>query len=183
MKPTLDASQAGATVAMRDLLTARLVLEPQVASHADEMFAVVSDPAIYEFENAPPASLEALRKRYRALETRRSADGSELWLNWVVRVRNGPAIGYVQVTVREGGRALVAYELHSAHWRRGYGTEALAAMIAELRVKYGVTSFAAVFKRANFRSRGLLERVGMRTAPAGLAAGWAPEPDEDLYAM
>jgi [ribosomal protein S5]-alanine N-acetyltransferase len=168
---------------MRTLHTARLTLEPQLASHADEMFAVLSDPAIYEFENAPPASVDTLRARYGALESRRSADSSESWLNWVVRLRGGPAIGYVQATVRKGGHALIAYELHSARWRKGYGTEAVVAMLDELREAYGVTSFAAVFKRANFRSRGLLTRLGMRAVPAGLAAGYAPEPDEDVYAM
>ena len=39
--------------------------QPQyyLAAHADEMFVVLSDPAIYEFENAPPASADALRER------------------------------------------------------------------------------------------------------------------------
>lgn len=168
---------------MRELLTARLALEPQFAAHADEMFAVLSDPAIYEFENAPPASVDALRARYRALESRRSADGSELWLNWVVRVRGGPAIGYVQATVLGAGRALIAYELHSGHWRQGYGTEAVTAMIEELRNSYGVTTIAAIFKRPNYRSRGLLERLGLRPATATMTAGCAPEPDEDVYVM
>lgn len=41
---------------MRTVTTPRYVLEPQVAAHAHELFAVLADPAIYEFENAPPAS-------------------------------------------------------------------------------------------------------------------------------
>jgi len=168
---------------MRELHTARLTLEPQLAIHADEMFAVLSDPAIYEFENAPPASVDTLRARYRALESRRSADGGESWLNWIVRLCGGPAIGYVQATVLGAGRALIAYELHSAHWRRGYGTEAVSAMIDELRNSYGVTTIAAIFKRANYRSRGLLERLGLRAASAATTAGYALEPDEDLYVM
>ena len=40
------------------------VLEPQVAAHAEAMFVVLSDPAIYAYENAPPESLEWLRKRF-----------------------------------------------------------------------------------------------------------------------
>ena len=42
---------------MRTVRTERLVLEPQTASHAEEMFEVLSEPAIYEFENEPPRSL------------------------------------------------------------------------------------------------------------------------------
>lgn len=66
---------------MRTLQTARLTLEPQCAAHAAAMFAVLSDPAIYEYENAPPASVDALRARYAFLEGRRSPDGSQQWLN------------------------------------------------------------------------------------------------------
>jgi hypothetical protein len=40
-----------------------LVLEPQVAAHAAEMFRVLGDPAIYEFENAPPESEAWLARR------------------------------------------------------------------------------------------------------------------------
>jgi ribosomal-protein-alanine N-acetyltransferase len=72
---------------MRTLQTARLTLEPQCAAHAAAMFAVLSDPAIYEYENAPPASVDALRARYAFLEGRRSPDGSQQWLNWVARLR------------------------------------------------------------------------------------------------
>jgi RimJ/RimL family protein N-acetyltransferase len=168
---------------MRELLTARLVLEPQLAAHAEEMFAVLRDPAIYEFENVPPASVDALRERYRKLESRQSADGSELWLNWVVRLRGGPLIGYVQASVLPGNRALIAYELHSAHWRRGYGAEAVTAMIDELRNACGATTIAAIFKRPNYRSRALLERLGLRPASAEAASRYALEPDEDLYVM
>ena len=98
---------------MRTVLTPRLCLEPQIAAHADEMFAVLSDPAIYEFENAPPASVEWLRQRFTRLETRRSADGSEHWLNWVVRLPSSGLVGYVQATVSAGGNAAIAYELAS----------------------------------------------------------------------
>ena len=54
-----------------------LALVPQTAAHAGEMFVVLSDPAIYEHENEPPASVEALRNRFAMLESRQSADGQE----------------------------------------------------------------------------------------------------------
>lgn len=63
------------------LFAGTLVLEPFVATHAAEMFQVLSDPAIYEFENSPPESVEWLERRYGRLESRCSLDGSQLWLN------------------------------------------------------------------------------------------------------
>lgn len=145
---------------MRTLLTRRLVLEPQVAGHAEEMFAVLRDPAIYEFENEPPESLEWLRERFRRLESRRSADGKEFWLNWVVRVPGERAMGYVQATVHPGGWADVAYVFSSAHWGKGYASEAVEAMMEELAVRWGVARCEAVYKSANTRSRRLLDRLG-----------------------
>src|SRR6267154_1901964 len=55
---------------MRVIETGSLTLEPQTAAHAGEMFAVLSDPAIYEYENEPPPSLEWLRARFTKLESR-----------------------------------------------------------------------------------------------------------------
>lgn len=153
---------------IRVLTTARLVLAPQRATHAEEMYAVLTDPAIYEYENQPPASLEALRERYRKLETGRSPDGTQLWLNWVVGVgEDGPLIGYVQATVLADARALIAYEFGSAWWGQGLAHEATACVIEELRGRYGVGAVGAVLKQANRRSRKLLVRLGMRLAEAG----------------
>jgi ribosomal-protein-alanine N-acetyltransferase len=142
-----------------------LTLEPQVAAHAEEMFAVLSDPAIYEYENEAPQSIEWLRTRFTKLESRRSRDGQEQWLNWVIRLPTSELIGYVQATVHSNDRAAIAYELSSAYWGRGFASEAVRAMIGELQERYQVRSLSAVFKRENHRSRRLLERLGFSLAP------------------
>jgi RimJ/RimL family protein N-acetyltransferase len=145
---------------VRALATDRLVLEPLVAGHAEEMFAALGDPAIYEHENAPPESVEALRDYYRKRESRRSADGREYWLNWVVRLPGERAMGFVQATVHPGGWADIAYVFASAHWGRGFAGEAVEAMARELARSWGVTRCEAVYKTANTRSRRLLDRLG-----------------------
>ena len=171
--------------AMRVLSGAGLVLEPQVAGHADEMFVVLSDPAIYEFENAPPQSLEWLRARYARLETRRSRDGGEQWLNWVIRLADGPAdrhlIGYVQATVRADGSAGIAYELASAYWGRGLAKRAVNAMIDELVAHYGVRALDAIAVRRNQRSLRLLERLGFEIASAQRHADFKIDAAEVLF--
>jgi [ribosomal protein S5]-alanine N-acetyltransferase len=141
---------------MRRLETGSLTLEPQVADHAPALFVVLSDPAIYEHENAPPPSEDWLRERFARLESRRSTDGTELWLNWVVRLPSSELIGYVQATVYPDARAAIAYELGSAYWGRGFARQAVAAMIGELGARYGVRILRAVLKRANVRSLRLL---------------------------
>ena len=156
-----------------------VILEAQVADHAEEMFVVLVDPAIYEYENEPPSSVEWLRDRFTRLESRQSADGMQLWLNWVVRLRTSGLIGYVQATVFPTGRAAIAYVLSSKYWGRGLAGEACQAMIAELAERYGVRTVHAVFKRRNVRSARLLERLGFAPALPEWS-GVELEPDELL---
>ncbi len=165
---------------MRTIATARLTLEPQLAAHADEMFVVLGDPAIYEHENEPPASVEWLRERYRKLESRRSPDGREWWLNWVLRLSSSELAGYVQATVHPDARAAIAYELASRHWGQGLAQEAVGAMIAELVATYGVRRLTAVLKATNHRSLRLLERLGFSPGSPELHAKLGVEPDELL---
>lgn len=168
----------GGAPAMRVVDTARLTLVPQTVEHAEPMFAVLSDPAIYEFENEPPRSLAWLRERFAKLESRTSSAGSEAWLNWVMRLKGGELIGYVQATVYATGRAAIAYEMASSHWGRGLAREAVEAMMAELAAQYGVRLFSAVLKRTNHRSLRFLERLGFAIASADQRAEWGAEPDE-----
>ena len=151
---------------MRTIATARLTLEPQTAAHADEMFVVLCDSALYEHENEPPVSREWLRTRFEKLETRLSGDGDEQWLNWVIRLPSSALIGYVQATVTADGTAYVAYVLSSAYWGRGLAREAVDAMIGELVDRYAVRHLLAVLKRENARSRRLLWRLGFLDAAA-----------------
>lgn len=158
--------------------TPRCILEPLVAAHAHEMFRVLSDPAIYEFENEPPRSEEWLTERYAFLEARKSPDGTKQWLNWVVRLASGELAGYVQATVLPSSTAYVAYELNSRFWRRGIGTSAVAAMLDELGSAYGLRRFVAVLKTANHRSIGFLRSLGFESASASDEVGLQIDADE-----
>lgn len=165
---------------MRTIEAGRVTLEPQTAEHAAEMFGVLSDPAIYTYENSPPPSVEWLRTRFEKLETRRSADGTELWLNWVVRLHSAQLIGYVQATVFPDGRADIAYEFCSAYWGLGLAREAAEALIRELVDQYRVTRFTAVAKSANERSLRLLGRLHFKPAPSHMLDRYEIEADETL---
>jgi RimJ/RimL family protein N-acetyltransferase len=179
-----DAPAAGAIrqpiVPMRAIDAGIVALEPQVEAHAEEMFAVLSDPAIYRFENQPPPSVAWLRERFRKLESRLSSDGGERWLNWIVRLPPATPIGYVQATVRADGSAAIAFEFASAYWGRGLARAATRAMMRELAECYGVRRFDAVAKQANLRSVHLLERLGFAMAPVATYAENRIEPDEVL---
>jgi RimJ/RimL family protein N-acetyltransferase len=144
-------------------------LEPQVAAHAAEMFDVLSDPAIYEFESSPPVSAAWLTERFTKLESRVSPEGTEQWLNWVVRLPTGALAGYVQATIAADRTAHIAYELASRFWRQGIGRAAVSAMLEELGATYGVRTFMATLKERNYRSLALLQALGFELVGSSVA--------------
>ncbi|MFD2453362.1 GNAT family N-acetyltransferase [Ideonella paludis] len=121
--------------------------------------------------------------RFERLERRTSPDGSEHWLNWVIRLESGALAGYVQATVNADRTAYVAYELSSRYWRQGIGSNAVRAMMQELRDSYGVCTFLAVLKTRNFRSLGLLQKLGFEPASEALAAQHRDESDESVMVL
>jgi RimJ/RimL family protein N-acetyltransferase len=163
---------------MRTITAPPYVVEPQVAAHAHEMFVVLSDPAIYEFENGSPVDEEWLRKRYERLESRSSTDGTQQWLNWVIRLPGGKLAGYVQATILSDRTAYVAYELNSRHWGQGIGSSAVRAVLKELQEQYGVVAFIAVLKAKNYRSEALLRKLGFVTVSEEHARQHRDELDE-----
>lgn len=119
------------------LVTERLDLEPLRADHAAEIAPLFDDQRLHVFIGGRPATVGELRSRYTRQIVGHSADGSELWLNWIVRHRaSGVAVGTVQATVSSHDGvpgADVAWVIASAYQRRGYAREAAAAMAAWLR--------------------------------------------------
>jgi RimJ/RimL family protein N-acetyltransferase len=167
---------------MRALEAGDLVLEPLAVGHADAMYEVLSDPALYRYlDYGPPPSVEHLRSVYARLETRRSPDGSQLWLNWVVRPKDGPPLGYVQATVAANHTAWIAYVFSSRHWGRGHGTLATRAVVDHLASDYEVTLFLATVEAENERSIRLLERLGFHPATPQEAAIQALSATERLF--
>jgi len=139
-------------------------------AHAEELFAVLAEAALYEFiDEEPPQSVEALRQKLALSESRRSPDGSEHWLNWVVRDESRTVAGYVQATVAANLETNVAYAIGSAFWGRGIASEAVAQMLEIVATDFEVKRFFVVVERGNGRSVRLAERLGFSEASPELA--------------
>lgn len=67
------------------LTTERLTLTPLTPADAEPMVAVLADPALYGFTGGHPPDLAALQRRYAAQSRGLAPDGTEWWLNWIVR--------------------------------------------------------------------------------------------------
>jgi [ribosomal protein S5]-alanine N-acetyltransferase len=151
------------------LETRRLRLEPLTAAHAPLLFEPLRDERLYRYEAVEaPASIEELVARCTLLEKRRSPDGSERWLNWVVRLHDGSVVGRMQATVRSD-HTLIGYDIFVPYWRNGYGKEACAAMLDFLEHESDIDVFRAFVDTENAASIALLESLGftrMWTGPS-----------------
>jgi RimJ/RimL family protein N-acetyltransferase len=138
------------------------VLEPLEESHAPLLYAPLRDDALYRWiPQDPPVSVDALRDRYRRLETRQSPGGEERWLNWAMRL-SGTAhyVGLLEVTIVPGRTAFVAYMVFTKDQRQGYAAEGLGRVVTYLGSEQRVQKFAAQIDTRNAASIALVERLG-----------------------
>ena len=148
------------------MTTERLLLEPLTPAHAVEMAPLLDDPALYRYTGGGPVPLRQLRERYERQARGRSADGRQLWFNWIVReTATSVAVGYVQATVDVESRAAdVAWVIGSPHQGSGYAREAAGAMVAWLR-STGVTAVTAHVRPENVASAAVARAVGLAATP------------------
>lgn len=165
---------------------ATFTLEPQAAQHAAAMFPLLADTTLYAYvDQPPPASEAALRERFARLESRQSPDGSQQWLNWVIRLQNGlpngDLAGYVQATVYADASANIAYVLGSAFMGRGLARQAVVQMLDMLANQHAVQLAFATVDERNTRSLRLLHALGFAEANAtGLSGHPTPQPGDVL---
>ena len=144
------------------ITTPRLELEPLLPAHASALYPILADISLYEFTGgSPPFSETALAELYTRRLSRRSPDGKELWLNWLIRTRDpGIAIGYVQATVSPA-HAQVAWVV-GAQWQgRGYASEAAQALVGWLQ-RLRVPQIRACVNPRHAASQKVARNAGLR---------------------
>jgi RimJ/RimL family protein N-acetyltransferase len=89
-----------------------------------------------------------------------SPDGSETWLNWLLRRRDtGELVGSLQATV-SGATAELAWVVAVPHQGRGYAREAAEAVQGRLRAT-GVSGFVAHIHPEHAASAGVARALGL----------------------
>ncbi|MFF4588757.1 GNAT family N-acetyltransferase [Streptomyces sp. NPDC001388] len=143
------------------ITTPRLDLLPLQVEHAEEMAAVLDDPALHTFTGGAPSSPDALRTRYARLVAG-SPDPAVSWLNWVLRLRDtGRLTGTVQATVTGHGRtAEIAWVLGTPWQRRGLASEAATGLVAWLR-EHGVRTVVAHVHPDHLASAAVARAAGL----------------------
>ncbi|MFJ7279532.1 GNAT family N-acetyltransferase [Kitasatospora sp. NPDC098663] len=137
----------------------RLDLLPIGPEHAEELAAVLADPALHAFTGGSPATADDLRVRYARLAAG-SPDPAETWGNWVLRLRaDGRLTGYVQTTVRPGAAEL-AWVVGTPWQGRGLATEAARALLSHLAAT-GVSTVTAHIHPDHHASAAVARALGL----------------------
>lgn len=148
---------------MQILFSSRLRLEALRSEHAELLFLAQQDPIQYAFIPQEPLPLAELRRRYAFLESGRSTDGSEHWLNWVaVRLDDEEPIGTFQATVPPSRQVAIAYAVFPSFWGNGFASEMGRAVIPHLFERYEAQHIYAEIDTRNVPSIKLVEKWGFR---------------------
>lgn len=141
-----------------ELRTDRLRLDPLRTSDVAEMVVVLGHTDLYRFTGGTPPTRSELQRRYAAQVAGSNTSG-ETWHNWIVRVHEGTAIGFVQATV-VGDAADVAWLIGVAAQGQGHAGDAARAMCAWLTT-VGVTRITAHIHPDHVASQRVATAVGL----------------------
>ncbi|WP_253279595.1 GNAT family N-acetyltransferase [Loktanella sp. 3ANDIMAR09] len=132
------------------LVTARLVLRRPASGDLDDLFAIYSDPCAMRYWSTLPHDSPAV--------TSRSLDGmmAQSPLTYFALDLNGRVIGCAGLYRDQE----VGFILHPDHWRQGYVTEAMNAIIPYLFATTQVPHLMADIDPRNIASAAALTGLG-----------------------
>lgn len=142
--------------------TERLLLRPFRADDFDAVHAYATDEATYRFmtwgPNTPDQTREVLGRWLEEQAAWPRAD-----LNYAVTIKaTGELIGCCSLHHADTQSGALGYCYHSAHWRKGYGTEAARA-VADMAFRHlGHHRVWATCDVRNHGSYGIMQKLGMR---------------------
>ncbi len=158
--------------------TDRLLLTAPRREDLDDVFALYSDPQVWEHL---PAGRHTDRTHTALLlqRIRDSWDAAGLG-SWVARLAGGPDAGRLVGTggcdLRLGVTWNLSYRLHRRDWGHGYASELAAAAIGAARRLHPDVPVTAYLLEHNARSAAAAERAGLHLQWRGPDAG-NPDPD------
>lgn len=150
-------------------------------SHLDELALALLHPAVYEHIEHPMPSLQEFKRGLeRGMAGPPQGQGSERWLNYLVRAPTGAMLGRLEATVHHG-LAEVAVLVGPAHWGRGVASAGLQWLHGELRRVAAALDVWAAVSPANVRSQRLFERNGYRRVDPPQAPIYSHEPGDLVF--
>lgn len=153
---------------MRQLRTERLLLRPWREEDREPFAAMNADPAVMEYF---PATLN--REKSDALAQRIDSDIQRLGYGfWAAEIPGEASfIGFVGIVAANSDMPFapaieIGWRLAKEHWGRGLASEGARAAADFGFGALGLEQIVALAAAGNTRSRRVMERLGMRRAPA-----------------
>ena len=147
-----------------ELVTSRLVLREFSDSDHEAVHAYSGDPGVTRYMDWGPNSPEDTAAFLAEVRGEANAVPRLSYTLAVVVRANDELVGAVHLgeTSREHRRGEMGYVLAQAHWRRGYATEAAAAIVRFGFEEVGFHKIAATCDPDNVASARVLEKIGMQ---------------------
>jgi len=144
--------------------TARLVIRTFEARDADPWLALMNDPEGTRYlPPGPAATTETFQAGLKARHAMERETGHAMWA--VDERQTGTFIGQCglrPVDEGAGPEIEMAYHYTRASWNKGYGTEAVIAVLAHGLGPVGLDRVIAVAMAENIGSWRVMEKAGMR---------------------
>jgi [ribosomal protein S5]-alanine N-acetyltransferase len=150
------------------LETEQLRLEPLAASDADALFAILCDAEAMKFWHRPPLARPATAAEIVSSQLAATADGHFLyWTVW----RGPDAIGSVDLSNLDftHRRGEIGFLFRRDQWGKGYGRQAVGAVIVHAFGSLKLERLEARMLAANRRAKRLVQHLGF--LPEGRLAG------------
>ncbi|MEO8103183.1 MAG: GNAT family N-acetyltransferase [Betaproteobacteria bacterium] len=160
-----------------EFATARLRLRQWRDSDREPFAAMNADPVVMEFFPA----LQSREASDAGIDLWQAQFAAQGWSNWAVEsIDSGQFIGFVGLSVPR--RALpcspcveVGWRLARAQWGKGFATEAALGALRVGFERLALPEIVAFTALGNYRSRAVMERIGMTNANQDFEHPGVPE--------
>lgn len=144
------------------LETERLLLRELTDEDAESIFACFSDHDVTRYYGLEP--LERLDQARKLIDFFAQNYVERRGIRWGIERKGGGIIGTIgfNAWVPKHKRAEIGYEIHPEHWRKGYASEAIAAIVAYGFDALDLMRIGAVVFTENDPSQKLLLKMGFQ---------------------
>lgn len=165
---------------MRMIRTARLRLVPVTVENAGQLWEVLQEPDLRDFQDLPNVNRAQFLRAIGQRPTR-FGPGTTGRFEWILHFATGESepLGWVSLRIAESDRtsAEVGYSVVRAYRGRGIASEAVAALIDEGFMHARLQRIRAYCLPENLSSRAVLKRSGFSgegTLPRGATVQGKP---------
>lgn len=141
----------------------RLILRPLLLQDAPRISALANDWDLIKQTVSQPFPFtrgDAENMILDAWQPDDEEEEEEILLG-IQRTSDTALIGAMAIN-RDGMQAEVGYWIGRQYWSQGYATEALAALLHQVRFQWGITVLEAVAFHENFASAAVLRKCGFK---------------------